>query len=196
MQKCLLFYISILILIILYGCKKEKKCAGFDENDLMEFTYKTSDTLVFHNEDSLLFKVYINEINKSLPYSFECKDLYKTCACINYVEAKATDSNTSESYTFLKMEQSDVSEMQYFNYNVRGFKFEFDFINELPYINQMQHLQHLSSFSIGDEIFNDVIIVTNMNLSSAIISQVYFNKENGVLRFIEKSTNMVWSIKN
>lgn len=177
------------------SCKKQKSCPGFDTQDLSEFTYAEPDTITFENETSELFQVFISHINLSSPYTYECRDLYGICPCTNYIEAMATDTKTQNTYSFLKMEQSDVSEMQYFKYNVQGFEFEFDFINELPHIDQMDHLKYYSSFTIGDAVYQDVVVITNFNSEKVHIHQVFFNKQNGVLRFIEKSTNKVWSIK-
>jgi len=195
MKSILIIIISFLFLFVFSTCKKEKSCAGFNPDDLTEFSYKTIDTLVFMDVDSNLFYIYISAINLSEPYTYKCKDLYKTCPCINYVEALATDSRSTTEYIFLKMEQSDVSEMQYFKYNVQGFEFEFDFINELPYIDQMEHLQHFQTMTIGNYVYDNVIEVTNLNLSTANIYKVYFNKQNGLLRFSEKTTNKVWTLR-
>lgn len=189
-------YIMFFLFFIIYACKKEKKCPGFDMKDSIEFCYLLPDTLIFENEVSEKFQVFISRINISEPYTYECREIERVCACINYIEALATDTKNSNQYTFLKMEQSDVSEMQYFKYNVQGFEFEFDFINELPYIDQMDHLTYFNSLKVGNLIYNDVILITNNDLSEANIYQVYFNKQNGVLRFIENSTKKVWNISN
>jgi hypothetical protein len=60
----------------------------------------------------------------------------------------------------------------------------------------MEHLMHFGSFKVGDIVYSDVILITNTGLSGANIYQVYFNKKNGVLRFIENSTGEAWSIQN
>ncbi|MBU0488479.1 MAG: hypothetical protein KKA07_11995 [Bacteroidetes bacterium] len=195
-RKLVLIFTSVMCFVAISSCKKQKSCAGFSTSDISEFTYIHSDTLTFENSASGLFQVVFTQVNFSEPYSYECKDIDRVCPCINFIEAMATDSKTVTPYSFLKMEQSDVSEMQYFKYNVQGFEYEFDFINELPYIDQMPHLAHYSSFTIGNVAYSDVILITNQDLSTADIFQVYFNKQNGVLRFIVKSTNEVWSIRN
>ena len=196
MRNLIFVVISLMISSLFSSCKSEKSCPGFDDGDISEFTYVESGTITFENEASELFQIFISQINLSTPYTYECKDLYKVCPCINYIEALATDSKTPNTYTFLRMEQSDVSEMQYFKYNVQGFEFEFDFINELPYIDQMDHLKYYSSFTIGEIVYHNVIAITNSDVETVNISQVFFNKQNGVIRFIEKSPNSVWSIKN
>ncbi len=196
MKNLIFLVISFMIFSLFSSCKKQVSCPGFDASDISEFSYIEPDTITFENENSELFQIFISHINLSLPYTYECRDLYKTCPCINYIEALATDTKSLNTYSFLRMEQSDVSEMQYFKYNVQGFEFEFDFINELPYIDQMDHLKHYSSFAIGDKVYQDVIAITNLDSETVNIFQVFFNKQNGVLRFIEKSTNSIWSIKN
>jgi len=195
MKKTIYFLLS-LFLLAFSTCKTEKECPGFNSEDLTEFTYLNADTIYFKNETDSLFQIFISNINMSAPFTYDCKDLHKVCPCINYVEAQATDTKTNTSYIFLRMEQSDVSEMQYFKYNVQGFQFEFDFINELPHIDQMNHIEYFSSFLIGNITYTDVILITNHDTESADIFQVYFNKQKGVLRFIEKSTNMIWSLNN
>jgi len=191
--------LSILFLaitLIFSNCKKDIECSGFNTSDSSEFTYTIPDTLTFKNETSGEFQIVIKEIKLSEPYTFECRDLYKICPCMDYIEALVTDSKTQTPYTFLKMEQSDASEMQYFKYNVQGYQFEFDFINELPYIDQMDHLTYYSTYTFGTVTYNDVIMITNSDFETNDIYRVYFNKENGVLRFIEKSTNQIWTIQN
>jgi hypothetical protein len=59
----------------------------------------------------------------------------------------------------------------------------------------MDHLRYYSSLTIGDVVYQDVIAISNLDVETVDISQVFFNKKNGVLRFIERSTNSVWSIK-
>jgi hypothetical protein len=92
------------------------------------------------------------------------------------------------------MEQSDISDMQYFKYNFRGFYFEFDFINELPYINQMEHLTYHSSLTVGAATYEEVVEIRNLEPASADIARVYFNKENGILRFIINSSGEQWDL--
>lgn len=187
---------SAVFQLLLSSCLQEKTCPGFDANDMTEFSYLTPDTLTFESDSSEVFQVFITAIILSETYVYECRDLYKICPCINYIEAEANDSRSSDSYTFLRMEESDVSEMQYFKYNVWGFEFEFDFINELPHIGEMEHLQHYPSLSIGNNVYYDVVAITNLGNEPVDIYQVYFNKQNGLLRFVEKSTNKVWTLKN
>lgn len=188
--------LSAVVIALFSSCRQDKSCPGFDETDMKEFSYQVPDTLIFENEDSEQFEVYIKEINRSEPYEYECRDLYRICPCINYVEAVANDSRTSKPYAFLRMEQSDRSDMQYFKYNIQGFEFEFDFINELPFINEMEMFAHHGSFIIGNKVYYDVVVITNSDDEMPEIYQVFFTKKDGVIRFIEKESNMAWNILN
>lgn len=92
------------------------------------------------------------------------------------------------------MEQSDVSNMQYHKYNVKGFRFEFDYRNELPHIDEMPFLQFIGNLTIDNVTYSDVIRINNTSSTSGI-SQVFFSKKEGVLQFVEKGTNLTWSIE-
>ncbi|MDD3875033.1 MAG: hypothetical protein PHT69_00245 [Bacteroidales bacterium] len=190
------FVVLILFAFIFFSCKKIKNCPAFNEQDLSYMPYKKPDTLTFRNSVDSIFEIYIQNINTSDAYSFECRDLKMTCPCINSVEILTTDSRRITPYVFLKMEQSDVSEMQYFYYLVQNFNFEFDFRNELPYIDQMGHMEFAGDILIGNRTYNKVVIINNFDMSPANISKVYFNKTDGLLRFVEKSSAMVWDIVN
>ena len=120
--------ISGLILICtLFSCKVDKNCPAFDPSDLSNISYKMLDTLKFTDQQEAVFNIYIQTINQSAAFDQECVDLHKICPCLNYVDVLATNSNSADSYVFLKMEQSDVSDMQYFKYQVMDFYFEIDF---------------------------------------------------------------------
>ena len=186
------YLISTIFLSVLFSCKTEKDCPAFESNDLKYFTYRTEDTLRFTNADSEVFEIYIDQIVTSESYSFECKDLYGICPCINYAEAKAQDSRTNESYVLLRMEQSDVSEVQMFFYHIMDFSFEFDFNNELPHIDEMPHLSYMGSFSVGGKFYQDVVKIIDYDSSSDRVSAVYFNQKNGILRIDEKASENVW----
>lgn len=189
--------ILIFLVNAFLSCKKQKSCPAFNPKDAAEFSYTKPDTLIFENEESEQFKVFISSIKMSESYTYECKDLHNICPCINYIEALATDSRRTKQYSFLRMEQSDVSDMQYFKYKVRGFEFEFDFRNELPYIDQMEHLKYYSSMTIGSKKYKDIICITNFDPeNTSAIYQVFFTKNEGVLRFSEKTSNQAWSLVN
>lgn len=187
---------SAMVIAIFSSCRLDKSCPGFDEMNMKEFSYQAPDTLIFVNEDSERFEVYIKEINRSESYEYECRDLYRICPCINYVEAVAKDTRTAIPYAFLRMEQSDRSDIQYFKYNIQGFEFEFDFINELPFINEMDMFTHHGSFIVGNKVYYDVVVITNSDDELPRIYQVFFTKKDGIIRFIEKETSMAWNIFN
>lgn len=180
--------------MLFLACKKEKHCESFDLNDTIHFAYNHIDTLVFENRHYERFFIYINSIETSEPYVFTCKELHGICACTDYIRANATDSENSNEYIFLEMEQSDVSDLQYFTYDLKGFVFEFDFINELPHIDEMENLQHYSAYTINDVAYKDVIEVRNMNYNNQNIYKAYFNQENGLIQFIEGNNN-IWTLR-
>jgi hypothetical protein len=196
MKRTAILTLSILFLILTTTCKKQKSCPGFNISKFTEFCYQQPVTLTFESQEQEQFIVTISSIFQSLPYNYECRDLYGICPCLNSVEAKATDSQTTTEYSFAKMELSDVSEMQYFKFNVKGFEFEFDFINELPHIDQMDNFSFYPTITIGNQIYSEVVVVTNQNQDQSGISQVFFSKQFGVLRFTEKVSGKVWSILN
>ena len=80
--------------------------------------------------------------------------------------------------------------------SVTTFPFEFDFINELPYVDQMEHIKHHSTYTIGNVSYNDVVVYNNYDSEKPIIQQVYFTKREGVLQFVEKGNGKVWTIQN
>lgn len=190
-----LVQLSVIALSLLSSCKVEKNCPGFDEADMKEFSYQEPQTLTFENEDSALFEIVITEIIMSESYDVECRDLYRICPCINYVEAVATDPSASKPYVFLRMEQSDVSEMQYFKYTLKDFEFMFDFVNELPHIDEMDMFTYHPSFIVGSKAYYDVVEITNTDEESPGISRVYFTKKDGIIRFIEKDSDMAWNLR-
>jgi len=196
MKKHVKILVFLLSLSLLLSCAKTKHCPTFNETDMTHMPYKKADTLLFKNASDSVFEIYLQSLVKSEAYSYECKDAKKMCPCINYVEVRATDTKRSTLYPFLKMEQSDVSEMQYFKYQVLNFSFEFDFKNELPYISQIPHMSLIGTMNIGNQTYSQVVEIVNDDLSSANISKVYFNKNNGLLRFVEKSSGTIWDIVN
>lgn len=190
-----LIMLSALVITFISSCKTEKSCPGFDEADMKEFTYQAPKTLIFENEDSALFEIVITEIIMSQAYDYECRDLYRICPCINYVEALATDTRTSMPYVLLRMEQSDVSEMQYFKYTIMGFEFMFDFINELPYIDEIDMFSYHPSLIVGNKTYYEVVAITNTDEESPGISKVFFTKKDGIIRFIESESDMAWNLR-
>ncbi len=180
--------------LILAACKTEKECPAFDMADFAEFPYQQPDTLVFKNITDDTFSIIIREIVLSEVYTIDCSEPKKICPCLNSVEAMATVNQSSTRFRFLQMEQSDVSDMQYFRYNVKGFEFEFDFRNELPYINQIPYAHAVGDLIIGDTTYKEVVVINNEDTNSNI-SQVFFNKESGLLKFKEKNPEQIWSIQ-
>ncbi len=188
--------IIILIIIVSFSCTKQKECPAFNDDDLRYIPYKIGDTLNFINQQGELFAFFIEKFKKSEAYNFKCKDIYGICSCINYVDIISTDTENSSSYSFLKLEQSDASDMQYFKYHILDFYFEFDFRNELPYIHDFDNFELIDSVKIFDTFYTEVVVVSNLNNSVSKISKVYFNKTVGILRFSEKLSGKEWSLVN
>ena len=86
--------------------------------------------------------------------------------------------------------------MQYFRYNVWGFKFEFNFINELSFIDEMDMFSHYGSFLMDEKIYYDVVLVSAQDDEAAAVSQVFFTKREGVIRFVEKESGIAWSLRD
>ncbi len=187
-------FLLIFLLLIITSCKKHKYCPPFSPASLIDFAYQQPETITFKSTEGNIFKIFIEKIEQSESYSYTCRDLYRVCPCLNSVKAIATDTHIATSYIFLEMEQSDVSNMQYHKYNVKGFRFEFDYRNELPHIDEMPFLQFIGNLTIDNVTYSDVIRINNTSSTSGI-SQVFFSKKEGVLQFVEKGTNLTWSIE-
>lgn len=195
-KKNLLLLCMCALFFCVVSCSKTKNCPAFNESDMAHMPYKMRDTLVFKNAHDSVFEIFLLSFDKSEAYVYECKDAKKICPCINYVEVVANDTRRPSNYTLLRMEQSDVSDMQYFKYNILNFGFEFDFKNELPHIQQMPHMTLIGQMTIGNHTYNQVVEINNEGLSLANVSKVYFNKNNGLLRFVERSSGTIWDIVN
>jgi len=189
------FYVSLIVLIfVITSCKKKVECPAFDSADLHYFPYKQIDTLSFLSSNSDTFMIYIQKIEQSESYEYTCKDLHKICPCLNSVSAIVTDSKSSQQYEFLVMEQSDVSALQNFKYNILQFTFEFDFKNELPYIQQIPFMKYIGNYMIEDRTYYEVIEITNTDNTTTPIAKLYFNKANGIIRWNEKGNGKIWHL--
>jgi len=186
--------ISLICLSIMLGCTRHKDCPAFNPDDMQHFPYPTPDTLRFENASGGLLEIYIHEVKQSQSFSINCKNLHKQCPCENFVEAYATNSRSATSYTLLRMEQFDSSPVQIFRYQVLDYAFEFDFVDELPYIDQMPHIEFIGTLTTQYASYQDVLSISREEAPLLGVSKVFFNKEKGVLRFIEKPSNMVWEI--
>ncbi len=188
-------HIIIAVVFLFSGsCKKEKSCPAFNENDLQYIAYAEFDTLTFTNNQNDTFQIYIEEFHFSESYKEKYETVFnvKKIACLNYVDLFASDSRNTSSYVFLKMEQSDVSEMRYFKYNLLDFYFEIDFENEVPYIDDFDYMELVPNLSINDTIYNNVVRYRDIQHSSEVIQSVYLNKKDGILKFVENVSGVEW----
>jgi hypothetical protein len=181
----------IFSVIFLSFCKTEKDCPAFELVDLQNITYHSGDSLIFENQQSDTFSIIINQVNLSQAFTYECKDLYKICPCINYAEVNSVNSNSSETYVLLRMEQSDVSDMQYFKYNILDFYFEIDFNNELQYVDQFPYLD-LETITVNNVVYDNVVVYSNLEDTSTLVDKVYLTKQHGILRIALKD-GTIWN---
>lgn len=186
--------ISLICFSIIPGCTKRKDCPAFNPEHMQHFPYPVPDTLRFENASGGLLEIYIHQIKQSKAFSIDCKNLHKQCPCENFVEAYATNSRSDTSYTLLRMEQFDSSPVQIFRHQVLDYAFEFDFVDELPYIDQMPHIELIGPLVTQHATYENVLSISREDAPLSGVSKVYFNKEKGVLRFIEKPSNVVWEI--
>lgn len=186
-MKTKLIIFSIIFSVILPNCKKDKECAAFEVADLQYIAYNRLDTLVFTNSDLDTFIIFVKDFVFSQAYNFECQSLDGVCPCSNYVEVNALNTGSSTAYVFLKMEQSDVSDMQNFKYKVLDFYLEIDFDTELQYSDQIPYLDVVNNYTIGDKTFNNVAVYSNLEDEVSQVSKVYLTKNEGILKIVLKS---------
>jgi hypothetical protein len=178
-------------LVNLFSCKSEKKCPAFNPSDLQYIAYNQFDTLTFVNQQNDSLFIYLQNFNLSPTFSQRCDFMQFVCPCINFVEVLAKNSASGFTYVFLRMEQSDASDMRYHKYRVLDFDFELDFENELIYADDFPYLDVYETFSIRDVVYYKVAAYTDLENASAQLSTVYLNKANGIIRILTKE-NVIW----
>ncbi len=186
--------LTVVVMFTFLSCVKHKDCPAFNDNDLSFVPYQIGDTITFTSTNQEKYSIYIQAYDKSTSYSFECKDLKGICPCTDYVSVIACDSENTTNYTFLQLEQSDASDRQYYKYQLKDFYFEFDFRNELPYIDDFPNIKLISSTSIANTTYNNVVELTNIYDDNASVLKVYFTQTHGIVKFIEKHTATEWVI--
>jgi hypothetical protein len=194
-MRIVVFICITLIVFAFSNCKRETQCPAFDTADLKHIAYKNDDILIFkshHYDKEKKYEIKISEINTTKSFNQKCPpDLYNQCPCENSAEVVATNFCNDESFVFLKMEQSDVSEVQNFKYNFFDFKFEIDFDNELKYANDIPFLDYYPILIIDEIIYTDVAVFTNLDNPNSEIFKVYLNKSKGIFQFEDKF-HKVW----
>lgn len=191
-MKKITFITSTLLIILLFSCKTVKECPEFNYSDLQEVCYNEFDTLTFMNSQSEEFNIYIQEFYFSTSFEQECSGVERICPCLNNVEVMATNTLTNNPFVFLRMEQSDVSEMQIFKYQVFDFYFEIDFINEVSNIDDFPYMELSPNFTIDNTSYNNVVILSNLENPSLTVSKVCLNKTNGILKIVKKD-GTIWT---
>jgi hypothetical protein len=192
--KLLIFIGLSLQFLTFSACKNIKECPAFSDSDLKYIPYQEIDTLRYKNQENEIYDIYINSFYKSESYNYECNDLNNICNCTDYIEIKATDSKNNNEFILLKMEQFDNSNPQIFRYQILDLNFEFDFINDLPNIQYMENIDFKDTITIGNKLYSDVLIVRNMDNATSAILNVYFNKNEGILKFTEKTNGKEWDL--
>ncbi len=178
-------------MIFAYSCSNKVDCPAFDENDLKDIPYKVGDTLKFQDLQENIKMIIVKKIKQSDAYTYKCKDLNALCVCTNYAAVIVDYLSNGKTDTLLKYEQSNKSDMKYYKYKIEDFYFEFDFENELPYIDNFEHIFLIDSLEINNQILTEVLVIRNISDVSSNISKVYFNKKFGILKYQEKNGN-VW----
>ncbi len=192
MKKVVFYGVIIIMALYFMACIRTVDCPPFDQDDLVLVPYSADDTLRFVNQNSEVFEIVVEGIYPSEAYTFKCRDLNNICVCENTVHVLASDTETSVEYWLLKIVQNDKSEQQCYWYTVLGFMFEFDFVNDLPYIDMMEHMTFIGDMQVGDRIYEKVIVATNKYDFVTDVDKVYFNQENGILKFID--SELEWEL--
>jgi hypothetical protein len=65
----------------------------------------------------------------------------------------------------------------------------------MDYINEMEHLKLVGNVIINDKEYVDVVEVSDLEYSSRNISKIHFNKNNGIIKIFEKTSNVIWIIQ-
>jgi len=191
-MKAIKLLTPLIVLLLLSACKREKECPAFNSSDLEHIPYSEYDTLKFVNQQNETYSIYLQEYNLSTSFEQDCNILQFVCPCINYVELIAQNSAIRTSYSFLRMEQSDVSDMRYFKYKIMDYDFELDFENEVSYFNDFPYLDLLETFTMNNMLFHNVVIYSNTENSTSNVLKVYLNKTDGILR-IETKDGSIWN---
>ncbi len=192
-MKNIIFY--LLVLVLIYSCKAEKTCPAFDQSNIDLIPYNEGDTVNFISNDNREFNIFINDFDYSKEFIKMCP-YYKIaeCPCLNSVQVIAKNSLKNETDGFLEMEQSDVSDMQYYKYQILDFYFEIDFINELPYADDFEYLKHIDKLTINNKEFIDIAEIVNTNATDTGVNKVFVTKKDGIIKFLENNSAIEWTI--
>ncbi len=193
MKKITLIGLAMLMII---SCKKEKNCPAFSQNDLFLLPYNEDDTVVFQSYHNPSFSIIIQQLIQSSEYTETYQSLLnlKKEACINYAELMATGTGKEKPYVFLRLEQSDVSDMQYYKYTFKDFYFEIDFKNEVPYANDFDQFDVVNRMAINEKEYREVVVYKDIQDESKEISTIYLTRSDGIIQFIDDKQN-TWVLK-
>ncbi len=93
------------------------------------------------------------------------------------------------------MEQSDASDMRYFEYKILDFDFKIDFDNEIAFADDFPYMELIDNLIINQKTYINVVIYTNTENQVSNVLKVFLNKENGILR-IQTKENIIWDLIN
>lgn len=190
-------YFAVLTLIMLFlvsfSCSKKVDCPAFNSFELIPSSYVEGSEVIFKNQENNIKKYEIVEIILSENYSFDCKDLNKICFCESYATIFVSNEN-DKLFEFLKIELNDNNNQQVYRYTIMDFNFEFDFVNDLPNLHYFDNIDLVEEFEIDNEQYHQVVVLHNNDSeSTSIVDKVYFNKEYGILKIVEKANNIAWT---
>ena len=187
-----IFTFIALCILIMASCTQEKECPAFNEADKVLIPYDGNETLTFVNQYTDTLQIILSEMILNEAYTFSCKNMDGVCACTNYAEIPSADAPGAY---FLRFEQSDASTVQYYKYDILEFEFEFDFINELPYIDDFDNMELANNIIVNNISYTNVVVAKNLSYTSSDLSKVYFNQLQGILKFEEKNSDKIWEIR-
>jgi len=186
--------LSILVLIQ-FSCKRDKECPAFNSSDMQHIAYNAFDTIKFINPQNDSLFIYLQDFQFSKSFKQDCDFADFVCPCINYVELTAKNSKDDIPYVFLKMEQSDASDVRYFEYQILDFDFKIDFDNEIAFADDFPYMELIDNLIINQKTYINVVIYTNTENQVSNVLKVFLNKENGILR-IQTKENIIWDLIN
>lgn len=194
MKKLIFITCAISILFFSVACKRNIVCPEFTNHQIIPAAYYEGMIIEFRDNQNNERKLEIVEVKKSEAYEYNCKDLHNICHCETSAEIWVKNSGQENPFLFLQIVLNVNNNQEVFRFNFSQFSFEFDFFNDFQYIELMPQLTYIGELQIGALEYNEVLMIVNDENAQSNIDKVYFNKENGIIRFIEKTAAKVWTI--
>lgn len=190
------FFISLLMTVfLLSACSEETNCPAFKEYELVPGIYREKSIITFKNNKDELLKFEIGPVTYSDAYSYKCKDLHNICPCEKSAVVNASSVHYDNHFVLLRIELNDKNNQQVYRFFIQFFKFDFDFENDINYIDHIENMSIIDKIEINGKQFTQVIVVTNTDEElQSNIEKVYFNKEYGIIKFINKESGNTWEL--